>query len=148
MRYEQIKDLPKGEFKRLTGVSQELFARMLSVWAGSHGRMGRPSKLSRADQLLLALMYWREYRTFFHIGVAYGVSEATACRTVAKVEIALLRSGRFSLPGKKALKQPGASFSVILLDATEQPVERPKKKAAPLLQWEEEAAHQEEPAYR
>ncbi len=148
MRYEQIKELPKGEFKRLTGVSKDLFALMLSTWEESHTTMGRRPKLSRADQLLLALMYWREYRTFFHIGVAYQVSEATACRTVAKVESALLRSGRFSLPGKKALKQPGTSFSVIVLDATEQPVERPKKKAAPLLQREEEAAHAEEPAHR
>jgi DDE superfamily endonuclease len=48
---------------------------------------GRPPKLSRADQLLLSLIYWREYRTEFHIGLTYGVSEPTICRTVKSKQI-------------------------------------------------------------
>jgi hypothetical protein len=32
---------------------------------------GRLTKLSRADQLLMTLMYWREYRTEFHIGLTW-----------------------------------------------------------------------------
>jgi hypothetical protein len=70
-------------------------------------------------------MYWREYRTEFHIRLTYGVSEATVCRTIKKVEYVLVRSGEFRLPGKKAL-QPSDTL-VVLMDATEQPIERPKK---------------------
>ncbi|MEZ5590253.1 MAG: transposase family protein [Gammaproteobacteria bacterium] len=33
---------------------------------------GRPSELSVADQLLLTLQYWREYRTLFHVGACFG----------------------------------------------------------------------------
>src|SRR5260221_4574745 len=88
---------------------------------------GRPTKLSRADQLLMTLMYWREYRTEFHIAQSYGISEATVCRTIRKVENALVRSGKFRLPGKKALQSSDTVFEVILVDASEQPVERPKK---------------------
>jgi hypothetical protein len=59
--------------------------------------------LSRADQLLMTLMYWREYRTEFHIAQSYDINEATVCRTIHKVENAWVRSGQFHLPGKKAL---------------------------------------------
>jgi hypothetical protein len=42
---------------------------------------GCKSKLSVNDKFLLALEYWREYRTFFHCGQNYGVSESTAFKT-------------------------------------------------------------------
>jgi len=66
---------------------------MLQVGEKGLREFGRPTKLSRADQLLMTLMYWREYRTEFHIAQSYGISEATVCRTIQKVENALLRSG-------------------------------------------------------
>jgi hypothetical protein len=31
----------------------------------------------------------------------YGVSEATVCRTIKKIENVLMKSGEFRLPGKK-----------------------------------------------
>lgn len=40
----------------------------------------------------MTLMYWREYRTEFHIAQSYGVSESTVCRTIQKVEDVLARS--------------------------------------------------------
>jgi len=70
---------------------------------------------------LLTLMYWREYRTQFHIAQAYGVSEATACRTIAKVEDALLRLGQFRLPGKKALQPSDTVIEVVLLEGVSHP---------------------------
>ena len=127
MRYETIKQLKDSDFKRLSGVQRESFAEMLKVVEKGLGDFGRPPKLSRADQLLMTLMYWREYRTEFHIAQSYGVSEATVCRTIRKVEDVLVRSKKFRLPGKKALKPSDTVFEVILVDASEQPVERPKK---------------------
>ncbi len=84
MRYEEVEGLPPGQFKRLTGVKRETFKRMLAVLSASEQRKkrsGRPSKLSLADQLLLTLMYWREYRTQFHIAKSYAIHEANASRT-------------------------------------------------------------------
>jgi hypothetical protein len=75
----------------------------------------------------MALMYWRKYRTEFHIGQSYAVSEATVCRTIRKVEDVLVSSKKFRLPGKKALQPSDTVFEVILVDVSEQPVERPKK---------------------
>jgi len=127
MKYETIEHLKDSDFKRLTGVRRETFEQMLTVIKKGLGAFGRPPKLSRADQLLMTLMYWREYRTEFHIAQSYGVSEATVCRTLRKVEDALVRSKKFRLPGKKALQTSDTLFEVVLVDVSEQPVERPKK---------------------
>jgi len=127
MHYETIERLKDSDFKRLTGVQRETFEQMLAVIKKGLRNFGRPTKLSRADQLLMTLMYWREYRTEFHIAQSYGVSEATVCRTIRKIEDALVRSKKFRLPGKKALQASDTVFKVVLVDVSEQPVERPKK---------------------
>ena len=127
MRYENIKNLKDKGFKRLTGVSHAVFEKMLAALKSGLRDFGRTPNLSREDQLLMTLMYWREYRTQFHIGVTYGVSESTVCRTIKKVENVLMKSGEFRLPGKKALIPSDNLIEVALIDATEQPIERPKK---------------------
>lgn len=127
MRYETIEHLKDTDFKRLTGVQRETFEMMLKVIEKGLRDFGRPPKLSRANQLLMTLMYWREYRTEFHIAQSYGISEAAVCRTIKKVENALVHSGKFRLPGKKALQPSDTAFEVVLVDASEQPIERPKK---------------------
>ena len=127
MRYETIQQLKDIDFKRLTGVQRETFEQMLKVVEKGLSDFGRPPKLGRADQLLMTLMYWREYRTEFHIAQSYGISEATVCRTIRKVEDALVRSKKFCLPGKKALQASNTVFEVVVVDVSEQPVERPKK---------------------
>jgi hypothetical protein len=127
MRYENIKDWKDTDFKPLTGVRRETFEKMLAIINQELPNFGRPPKLKRADQLLMTLMYWREYRTQFHIAGSYGVSEATVCRTIKKIEDALMRSGEFRLPGKKALQPSDTLIEIVLIDASEQPIERPKK---------------------
>lgn len=92
----------------------------------SKQRGGQP-KLSIEDQLLIALEYWREYRTYFHIGQSWGVHESTVCRIVHRVEDKLIKSGKFSLPGKKALLKTETEWSVVIVDVGESPLERPKK---------------------
>jgi hypothetical protein len=131
MRCDEVKGLPPGQFKRLTGVKRETFELMLSVLKQSEQqkkRSGRPSKLALADQLLLTLMYWREYRTQFHIAKSYGIHEANANRIIRKVEGALAASGVFDLPSKRAVRaDEGGEISFVIVDVTETPIERPKK---------------------
>lgn len=147
MRNDEVEGLPPGEFKRLTGVKRETFEQMLEVLRQNERqkkRSGRPSKLPLADQLLLTLMYWREYRTQFHIAKSYGVhmagprgpgvarpyAEANANRIIRKVEGVLAASGTFKLPGKRAVRSgEGVEISFVVVDATETPVERPKKSS-------------------
>lgn len=106
------------------------FEKMLEVVETDKRNFGRSTKLSRADQLLMTPMYWREYRTEFHMGLTYGVSESTVCRTIQKVENVLIQSKQFHLPGKKALQPSETVIEIVLVDATEQPIERPKKDNA------------------
>ena len=133
MTYKQIKNLKEQEFKRLCGVQPKLFREMVEVLQAElpkpKQRGGQP-KLSSEDQLLIALEYWREYRTYFHIGQSWGVHESTVCRIVHRVEDKLIKSGKFSLPGKKALLTAETEWSVVIIDVAESPIERPKKNSA------------------
>lgn len=132
MTYEQVKHLRPTEFKRLSGVRPETFQQMISVLTPRRqaGQRGGQPKLSVEDQLLLTLPYWREYRTYFHMAQSWGVHESTVCRTVHQIERLLTHSGAFRLPGKKRLQHPDAhQVQVIVVDASETPIERPKKNS-------------------
>jgi hypothetical protein len=67
------------------------------------------------------------YRTYFHIGKSWGIEESTAFRIIQKIENILIKSGKFSLPGKKKLHQTDYCLEVVVVDATESQIERPKK---------------------
>lgn len=133
MHYTDLQDCNPARFKRLTGVRKETFHQMLAALQQNLSNFGRPPALCRADQLLLTLMYYREYRTQLHIAQAYNLSEGTVCRTIHKIEKALLACDTFHLPGKKVLVQPEGPLKaedVVVVDATETPIERPKKDNA------------------
>ncbi len=130
MTYEKVKNLKPTEFKRLCGVYPETFQEMVKVVAAEkilQKKTGRPSKLSVEDQILMTLDYWREYRTYFHIGTSLGVDETTALRIIRKVEDILIQSGLFNLPGKKAIESPNTLIETVAIDVTEPEIERPKK---------------------
>lgn len=130
MRYEGVKDLSPEGFKRLTDVPPEVFGQMVEVLKEAETRKkksGRPSKLSVEDKLLLAVSYWREYRTQFHIAASYGLHESSANRIITQVEDVLIKSGAFSLPKRREVAE--TDWTVVLVDATETPVERPQKNS-------------------
>jgi hypothetical protein len=68
----------------------------------------------------------REYRTLFHVATSYGVSEPTASRIVSHVEDCLIQSNLFNLP-KNLPAGEGRDWNVVIVDATEIPIQRPKK---------------------
>lgn len=129
MSYDAVKHLKPSEFKRLCSVQPETFAAMMLVikQVESDKPPGRPSKLSWEDQLLMTLEYWREYRTYFHIGQSWGVNESTAYRIIRKIEDTLVSSRAFTLPGKKKLQQSDYQLEAVVVDVTETPIERPQK---------------------
>jgi hypothetical protein len=131
MKYEQIKELAGEKFRRLTGVKKETFSKMISILREAElkkkAKGGRNSKLIIEDRLLMALEYIREYRTYFHVSQSYGVSESTAYDSIKWIEDTLIKHPDFALPGRKALLRSDMEYEVILIDATETPIERPKK---------------------
>lgn len=131
-KFKMVSKLSKRKFKRYTGVYPDVFEVMSLVVSKSEQeekvKSGRPSNLSIEDQILMTLTYYREYRTFFHLGIDYGIDESNAQRTVERIESILLKSGYFNLPGKKVLIS-AKEIETLLVDATEMPASRPKKKS-------------------
>lgn len=127
-RFEEMAD---ATFRRLTGVKKRTFAEMVAVLEQAEAfrkrQGGKPNLLAVETRLLMTLEYWREYRTYLHIGHSYGVSESTAYRNIRWCEDTLITSGAFTLPGKKTLVTSNRAYEIVLIDATETPVERPQK---------------------
>ncbi|KJV77293.1 DDE superendonuclease family protein [Orientia tsutsugamushi str. TA716] len=83
------------------------------------------------------MLYLREYRTYFHIGQNYGISESSAYKAVKWVEDTLVKHLNFALPGRKVIMKSDMNYEVVLIDATESPIERPKKTKILLFRKEE-----------
>jgi len=131
-KYSTAAKLSVEEFRRLTGLKKETFQAMIEILKDAEvtkkARGGKPNKLSMEDRLLMTLEYLREYRTYFHVSQGYNVSESVCFRNCRWVEDALIQSRKFSLPGKKALLKSDNEFEIILVDAAESSIERPKKR--------------------
>lgn len=131
MKYPQVQGLEDEKFRRLTGVKRNTFEKMVSILKDADMKKkaqgGRKNKLCIEDQLLMALEYIREYRTYFHTSQSYGVSESSAYKTIKWIEDTLIKHADFSLPGRKALLKSDMEYELVLIDATESPIERPKK---------------------
>ena len=131
MKYKTVNTLEEEAFRRLTGVKRATFNKMAEILRevnkAKKRKGGRNNKLPIEDMLLMALEYLREYRTYFHISQSYGVSESTAYKVVRWVEDTLIKHPDFALPGRKALVKSDVVYEMILVDATESPIERPKK---------------------
>ena len=125
--------LKNEDFKQIIGVTKETYEEMHEVlkvaYAAKHVKGGRPAKLPVCDRLFLALKYWRQYVTQLELAFEFEVGEATVHDTIVWVEDTLIKCGRFSLPGKKALLEDN-EIEVIIVHVTESPIERPKKKNA------------------
>lgn len=138
MKYENLKAAPEEQFRRVTGVKRNTFNKMIEILKEAHAQKkskgGRPNKLSIENMLLMTLEYLREYRTYLHIATSYGLAESNTFETIRWVENTLIQSKIFNLPGKKALLKSNNEYEVVMIDATETPIERPKKNSGNLFQ--------------
>ena len=138
IKFEQIRDESEEAFRRLTGIKVKTFDAMLIILRQAEMLLkadgGKPNKLTIEDRLLMALEYLREYRTYFHISRSYGISESSCYRNIRWVEDTLIKSGVFSLPGRKALLKSDVEYKLVLIDAMETPIERPKKNKSGTIQ--------------
>lgn len=138
MKFDTVKELDDEKFRRLTGVKRSTFDKMLCILSDAiksrRTAKGRKKKLSIEDMLLMSLEYIREYRTYFHVSQSYGLSESSTYKTVKWVEDTLIKHQDFALPGRKALLKSDMEYELVLIDATETPIERPKKSKSTFTQ--------------
>ena len=150
MRWQTVKKLPPEQFKRLVGVKRITFETMvleakrlnsLRVKKTVGKNRGPKEKLNWYDKVLMMLMYYREYRTFAHIGLSYNISESQCWRIITSLEEALIKSNLFHLPGKKSLRQDNASWEVVIVDVSEHAIERPKKNSEHIIRGKRKSIH-------
>ena len=143
MRWKTVKKLNPAQFKRLVGVKPATFEKMVSEVKRINKlqptrikgkKRGPKEKHNWKDKVLMMLMYYREYRTFAHIGASYNISETQCWRIITTMEQWLIKSELFHLPGKKMLAKSDVEWEVVIVDESEHPIERPKKNNGNIIQ--------------
>lgn len=138
--YERLRRKPLL-FRMFTGLSADEFDRLVAdlepVWLARKAKRsarrrrqrkpgaGRKAKLVFTDRLLLTLLYYRVYVTQEFVGFLFGVDKGTVSRETQ--ELSLCMAGVFRIPEKKVRIDPD-DLVAVFVDATEQPVHRPKRK--------------------
>jgi DDE superfamily endonuclease/Helix-turn-helix of DDE superfamily endonuclease len=141
-------------FQTMTGLTVEefaaLFADLRPAFAEAEAaRLSRPDRrraigagrrfaFRPRDQLLLAVIWLRQYPTNEALGYFFGVSDSTASRAIARWLPLLEQAGRDTMrlpdPGRKHRREADALLAdqpdlVVLVDTFEQPVQRPRARA-------------------
>ena len=130
-RFTTVSTQPPEAFLRDVGVTLDQFLRirdqlvlLIAAERERHPmtRRGKQSsQLPIEEKLLLTLTYLRHYPTFQQLGPQFGISESYAYKMYDRSRRHLLQLLR--LPGQKRWVAPG--LEAVLLDVTEQPIERP-----------------------
>ncbi len=129
--YEKYKMKKPAEFTRLVGVSYGTFQIIFDKLNLQIARFkaekpirerGRKSSLKTEDQLLLTLIYLRQYHTFLQLGEMFSISESYAQKRCRFISSQLLKV--LEVPDKQTLEKEDLT---VLIDVTEQAIERPEK---------------------
>jgi hypothetical protein len=130
--FEKYKLKRPAEFTRLVGVNFGTFQIILEKLEAEIVRFkqqkpmrqrGLKSSLTIADQLLLTLIYLRQYHTFLQIGEMFSISESYAQKRYCFISKRLLEA--LDLPNDKSLT---AHNLKLIVDVTEQEIERPARQ--------------------
>jgi hypothetical protein len=153
-RYAWLRSHPQV-FKSMTGLTVAEFDALErqvrpQYRAAEQARLSRPTRqrairsghaftLSVQDQLLLTVVWLRQYPTHEVLGYLFGVSDSTVSRTVARLLPVLEAAGMAGMrpphPGQRSRRTLDALFAdvpelVVLIDTFEQRVQRPRDRAA------------------
>ncbi len=127
--FEKYKLKRPSEFTRLVGVNYGTFQIILEKLENEITRYkqqkpmrqrGLKSSLTIADQLLLTLIYLRQYHTFLELGDIFSISESYAQKRYCFISGRLMKA--LDLPNDKSLT---AENLKLVADVTEQEIERP-----------------------
>jgi hypothetical protein len=151
-RLDNLRKQP-SVFRHLTGLTVAAFDELAAelapaVAAARRKRLDRPDRrravgggdvfdLATADQLLLTVVWLRQYPTNEVLGFLFGVSDSTASRARARCLPALERAGKDTMrmpdPGVARRKRLPALLKdtpglAVVIDSFEQRTQRPKRR--------------------
>ncbi len=127
--FEKYQSKRPAEFTRLVGVSYGTFQIILTKLETELTRFkqqkrvrqrGLKSSVPIAGQLLLTLLYLRNYQTFLQLGEMFSISESYAHKRYTFISRRLINA--LDLPNERGLT---AENLKLLADVTEQAIERP-----------------------
>ncbi len=128
--FEKYKSKRPAEFTRLVGVNYGTFQIILTKLEREITRYkqqkpmrqrGLKSSLTIADQLLLTLLYLRQYHSFLQLSEMFSISESYAQKRYTFISKRLMKA--LDLPNDKDLT---AENLKLIADVTEQEIERPR----------------------
>lgn len=130
LTYSKIKNHPTI-FVRLFGIHVSEFERILRavtpLWEKRvlqrYKRPGRHYKLDVPDIILMLLLYYRCYTTQIFVGFLFGIDDSRVCRNIKTLEPILAKIMAISKTRNLSQKE----VEDLIIDATEQPIERPSK---------------------
>lgn len=127
LNYSELSRKPRI-FRKLTGLKLNHFAKILADISDcldkEFSNLGRKPKIdSHEDRVLLVLIYYRCYMTQEFLSYLIGLDESNVCRLLKRVELLLVKKIHI----KKDRTLTGEKVEQLLIDATEQPTQRPKK---------------------
>lgn len=153
-RYDQLRRYPTV-FLKMTGLRLAEFEALLTdmlprIADAERTRLQRPARqralgggrhadLARTNQLLLTIIWLRQYPTNEVLGFLFGVSDSTASRILSRSVALLEQEGRDTMrlpdPGRKRRKTLDTLLKetpelAVIIDTFEQPVQRSKDRAA------------------
>lgn len=133
LRFNSLRNKNNEEFTRKVGIPYDCFMILLArikneisttLLSNKLKRRGRKSSMIIEDKLLLTLYYLRHYPTFDNLGDLYNICSSYANDIYHEYLSMIIKNTH--VPGKNLLKDP--SIKSILIDVTEQPIERPKTR--------------------
>ena len=119
-------------FNRLIGMQvkdfESILEKLTPLWEkkvlGAYKRPGRDFKLELADMLMMLLIYYRSYISQEFLGYLFGIDDSRVCRLIKRIEPLLART--VAIRKERHLSQE--EVESLIIDATEQPIERPKRR--------------------
>lgn len=149
MAKDIYQSLSKNEkkFARMSGLKKELFDKLMEKveeQIGKHQRenplssRGKKATMGLENKLLLMLMYYREYHTCLSISEMFGISEGYANKIVHRISRLVIKA----LPLGRKRKIGSADLKAVLIDASEQNIERPQRKQRQYYSGKKNSHHQ------
>lgn len=128
-------------FRQLTGITPEVFDRLLTELEPRHQQAeatrktrrprqrkpgaGRKFALPLTDRLLMLLMYYRTYTTHAFLGFLFGIDDSSVGRNINPLQPLL--AGIFRIPERQVELQPD-EIRELFFDATERAIPRPSRR--------------------
>jgi len=132
-KFERIRQKSPEDFLRDIGIPLNIFldiAKKISNYINDQKekrpvtKRGLKPRISIENKLLLSIYYMRHYMTFTRLGEEFKISESYANKIFHKITDILIKI--LKLKSRNELLD--SNLGTLLIDASEQPIERPKNK--------------------